>query len=115
MLRIPHTPALFTGALLILLALPAATWGADAPDMVSIPAGAFTMGRDDGPADEKPAHAITLAAFRIDRLPVTNRQYAEFLNASGPATPDGMRRYDHDDPDARIHHKIGRASCRERV
>ena len=105
--RIPHTPALLTSALLILLTMPAVAWCADAPDMVSIPAGAFIMGRDDGPADEKPAHAVTLAAFRMDRLPVTNRQFAEFLNATGPATPDSMRRYDHDDPDARIHHVNG--------
>lgn len=61
------------------------------------------MGRDDGPADEKPAHTVMLAAFLVDRLPVTNRQFAEFLNAVGPQAPAGMRRYDTDDPDARIH------------
>lgn len=69
-------------------------------DMVRIPGGPYIMGRDDGPEDERPAHRVEVAAFEIDRLPVTNAQYAVFLNASGPGSP---RRYDHDDPDARIH------------
>ncbi len=76
---------------------------AAAQDMVEIPAGAFTMGRDDGPADERPAHAISLPAFRIDRLPVTNRRLAEFLQAAGTHNPLGERLYDFDDPDARVH------------
>src|SRR5712671_1282630 len=48
-------------------------------DMVSVAAGSFTMGRDDGPPDERPAHQVNLGAFEIDRLPVTNIQFAEFL------------------------------------
>ena len=71
--------------------------------MVNIAAGTFTMGRDDGPADERPAHAVTLPAFSIDRLPVTNRDFAAFLNACGHSSPAGDRYYDHDDGDARIH------------
>ena len=49
-------------------------WGgcALAQEMITIPAGTFTMGRDDGPEDERPAHQVTLPAFQIDRLPVTN-------------------------------------------
>ena len=65
------------------------------------------MGRDDGPPDEKPAHVVTLAAFRITRLPVTNRQFAGFLNAEGPLDPVGRRRYDINDGDARIHIRDG--------
>lgn len=71
--------------------------------MVTIPAGPFTMGRDDGPEDERPAHQVNLRAFQIDRQAVTNREFAEFLNVRGPATPEGLRLYDHDDSDARIH------------
>ncbi len=78
-----------------------------ADDMISIPAGAFTMGRDDGPDDERPAHQITLPAFEIDRLPVTNAQFAEFLNVRGHSTPQGARLYDYDDSDARIHRVNG--------
>jgi len=76
-------------------------WAADA--MVAVPAGTFIMGRNDGPDDERPAHSITLPAFQIDRLPVTNAQFAEFLNARGHSTAQGERFYDYDDNDARIH------------
>lgn len=61
------------------------------------------MGRDGGPADEAPAHRVTLPAFTIDRLKVTNAEFARFLDAEGPLTPDGDRRFDWDDADARIH------------
>lgn len=76
---------------------------ADPPDRLTIPGGPFTMGRDDGPADERPAHAANLSTFRIDRLPVTNQQFAMFLQAMGALAADGARRYDRDDSDARIH------------
>jgi formylglycine-generating enzyme required for sulfatase activity len=36
--------------------------------MVTIPAGAFTMGSDDGPPDEVLRHQVELAAYAIDRL-----------------------------------------------
>ena len=72
-------------------------------DMVEIPAGAFTMGSDQGPPDERPAHRITLPAYRIDRYPITNAQFAEFLNAVGTFNAKGERLFDFDDPDARIH------------
>ncbi|HXV11414.1 MAG TPA: SUMF1/EgtB/PvdO family nonheme iron enzyme [Burkholderiales bacterium] len=72
-------------------------------DMVMIPAGTFTMGRDDGPADERPAHRVTLPEYRIDRLPVTNVEFAAFLDAVGPYNTRGERLFDVDDPDARIH------------
>ena len=73
-------------------------------DMVTIPAGPFRMGSDEGEADERPAHIVELAAFSIDRLPVTNAQFAVFLNAVGPR----KAHYDDDDSDARIHRRGGR-------
>jgi len=98
---------------LLALALVGATGlaAAPAPDRVAIPAGPFTMGRDDGPEDERPAHRVELAAYAIDRLPVTNADYAAFLNAAGTATARGERLYDTDDPDARIHRRDGRWSA----
>ena len=39
--------------------------GALAQEMITIPAGPFTMGRDDGPEDERPAHQVHLPAFQI--------------------------------------------------
>ncbi len=71
--------------------------------MIEIPAGPFIMGSDSGPADERPAHTVNLRAFAIDRLPVTNMQFAEFLQSAGLTGSRGERLYDHDDPDARIH------------
>jgi formylglycine-generating enzyme required for sulfatase activity len=71
--------------------------------MVSIPAGPFTMGSSEGPQDERPPHEVTLAAYSIDRFPVTNAEYAEFLNKLGASKPAGV--YDFDDPDARIHRR----------
>jgi formylglycine-generating enzyme required for sulfatase activity len=76
-------------------------------DMVSIPGGAFLMGSEEGPADERPAHEVTLASYSIDRFPVTNAQFAQFLNAVvKPGTRE--RLYDFDDPDARIRLSEGR-------
>jgi formylglycine-generating enzyme required for sulfatase activity len=70
--------------------------------MVAIPAGPFTMGTDSGPADEQPAHRVNLPAFNIDRFPVTNQRFAEFLDAVGPFNARGERLFDVDDADARI-------------
>jgi len=92
----------------IMLALAAAqslsAWAqSPVPDMAAIPAGAYTMGHDVGPADERPAHTVTLVTYHIDRYPVTNTLFTEFLNSSGPHNRQGERLYDSDDADARIH------------
>jgi formylglycine-generating enzyme required for sulfatase activity len=93
----------------VLLCAVSNAWAAAPAGMVEIPAGAFTMGRDDGPADERPAHTVHLTAFFIDRLPVTNAQYAQYLNATnGRLAIKDQRLYDHDDPDARVHYAAAR-------
>jgi len=74
-----------------------------ADEMVAVPAVLFIMGSDHGPADERPAHRLTLAAFFIDRYPVSNARFAEFLNAVGTHNANGERLFDYDDPDARVH------------
>jgi iron(II)-dependent oxidoreductase len=73
--------------------------------MAQIPAGEFTMGSNHGPDDEKPAHRIFLSSYSIDRYPVTNFQFAQFLNAVGPRNTNNERLFDDDDNDARIHLK----------
>jgi formylglycine-generating enzyme required for sulfatase activity len=96
---------------LIAAALPAllpAAESAPLSEAVSIPAGPFTMGSDTGPEDERPAHSVTLAAFAIDRFPVTNMNFAEFLNAVGYTNARGEHLFDYDDPDARIHQMGGK-------
>jgi sulfatase modifying factor 1 len=56
-------------------------------EMVLIPRGSFTMGDDGGRPDERPAHKVTLRAFRLAVLPVTNADYAPFLEATGHEPP----------------------------
>jgi formylglycine-generating enzyme required for sulfatase activity len=75
--------------------------------MTRIPAGAFFMGSNDGPVDERPHHKVYLAEFLIDRMPVTNAQFARFMNKLGPQATDGQSWYDVQDRDARIHQRSG--------
>ena len=45
------------------------------------------MGDDAGRADGRPAHRVWLSAVRLALLPVTNREYAAFLAATGHEAP----------------------------
>jgi eukaryotic-like serine/threonine-protein kinase len=65
--------------------------GPGAPDrMISIPAATFTMGRDNASdPEETPAHPVSVAAFKMDRRPVTNAQYAQFVRSTSHAAPTG--------------------------
>jgi formylglycine-generating enzyme required for sulfatase activity len=74
----------------------------DADGIMLVQAGAFWMGRDDGPADEAPAHRVHVRDFWIERHKVTNAELAAFLAARGRVSDDHHRRYDWDDADARI-------------
>lgn len=56
-------------------------------EMVAIPGGAFKMGRDDGPPQETPAHAVTVAPFFIDKTEVSNAEYAQFVSETGHEPP----------------------------
>jgi len=55
-------------------------------DMVRIPGGTFRMGSDHHYPDEAPAHCVSVAPFLMDRTPVTNRQFKEFVKATGYVT-----------------------------
>ncbi len=57
--------------------------------MVTVPAGAFRMGRDGAEAleDERPNHEVWLDAFAIDRYEVTTQAYATFLAQSQRSAP----------------------------
>jgi serine/threonine protein kinase len=52
-------------------------------ELVDIPAGTFQMGRDDGRENERPAHAITVRAFKMDKFEITNGEYYAFVSESG--------------------------------
>jgi iron(II)-dependent oxidoreductase len=59
------------------------------PRMVSVEGGPFEMGSDGDPFaydNERPAHTVELADFRIDVYPVTAGEYAEFIEAGGYRT-----------------------------
>lgn len=54
------------------------------PPMVDIPGGTYPIGDDDSDYDdEKPAHTVTLEPFQIGQFPVTNAEYALFIEAGG--------------------------------
>jgi formylglycine-generating enzyme len=59
---------------------------ASSDGMVRIPGGTFRMGSDDHYPEEAPAHRVTVADFWIDQTPVTNRQFKEFVKATGHVT-----------------------------
>jgi len=73
-----------------------------ADGIMLVQAGAFWMGRDDGPPEDAPRHRVYLRAYWIERHKVTNAEFAAFLNARGIGTMERERRYDADDADARI-------------
>lgn len=55
-----------------------------------VPAGTFLMGADDGDADERPVHPVTLGDYWVADIPVTWSAYAHLLNFEPPpqAYPD---------------------------
>jgi len=55
----------------------------EAPEMVRIPAGSFSMDSRDGSFNEKPVHKVQLDAFYMDVHEVTVGQFREFVNQSG--------------------------------
>ena len=56
------------------------------PEDVLVPAGPFTLGTNEQPwayDNEQPAHIVELPAFVIERHPVTNERFAEFVEDGG--------------------------------
>ena len=54
--------------------------------MILLPGGTFRMGSDKHYPEEAPVHRVTVDAVSIDRTPVTNRQFKEFVRATGYVT-----------------------------
>lgn len=54
--------------------------------MVAIPAGTFTMGSERFYSEEAPLRRVAVDGFWIDATPVTNRQFAAFVEATGHVT-----------------------------
>jgi iron(II)-dependent oxidoreductase len=60
---------------------------------VAIPSGKFLMGTNLKNADaaSHPQHEVNLKAYRIDKYPVTNAQYARFIAATGHRAPSDWK------------------------
>jgi len=72
------------GLLLGVLALPLAA--AAKPEMVRVPAGEARIGSDRGRPDEAPSFQAQIAAFDLDRTPVTVAAFARFVKSRGFVT-----------------------------
>jgi formylglycine-generating enzyme required for sulfatase activity len=51
-------------------------------DMISIPAGEFVMGSDDGEVDAKPPHRVKVDAFLMDAHEVTQDDYEKLMGTN---------------------------------
>jgi formylglycine-generating enzyme len=54
--------------------------------MTAVPGGAFVMGTNDGPPDERPARTVTMRGYEIDRYEVTVGEFRAFLLRTGYRT-----------------------------
>ncbi|OJW73939.1 MAG: gliding motility-associated lipoprotein GldK [Sphingomonadales bacterium 63-6] len=54
--------------------------------MVLLEGGRFWMGSDDHYPEERPCREVEIGPFEIDAIPVTNRQFARFVEATGYVT-----------------------------
>jgi formylglycine-generating enzyme len=57
------------------------------PNLARIPAGDFLMGAADAEEDERPVHRVYVSEFFIGRFPITNDEYARFVQATGHPAP----------------------------
>ncbi len=55
-------------------------------EMVTIPAGDYQLGSDRFYPEESPIRQVNLSSFRIDRAPVTNAEFARFVQETGYVT-----------------------------
>jgi len=54
--------------------------------MIHLPGGAFLMGSDRFYPEEAPVRRVQVDGFRIDETPVSNRDFARFVDATGHVT-----------------------------
>ena len=55
-------------------------------ELIELPGGQFQMGSTSFYPEEAPIHTVTVAPFAIERHPVTNAEFAEFVDATGYVT-----------------------------
>nr|WP_042191862.1 ergothioneine biosynthesis protein EgtB [Kibdelosporangium sp. MJ126-NF4]CEL20333.1 Serine/threonine kinase [Kibdelosporangium sp. MJ126-NF4]CTQ97558.1 Serine/threonine kinase [Kibdelosporangium sp. MJ126-NF4] len=84
------THQLRSGAPVLHAPLPPAPPGPVVNREILVPAGPFTMGTSVEPwalDNERPAHQVQVDAFVIDKYPVTNAMYLEFVDSGGYDQP----------------------------
>jgi iron(II)-dependent oxidoreductase len=59
----------------------------DGSTLVVIPAGEFTMGSNIGYPAERPEHWVFVESFLMSTAPITNEQYARFIQETGHRVP----------------------------
>src|SRR5256885_16854465 len=57
-----------------------------AAEMLYVPGGTFRMGSDRHYPEEAPVHQVFVDGFFMDRTPVTNRAFRDFVTATGYVT-----------------------------
>jgi formylglycine-generating enzyme len=55
-------------------------------ELIDLPGGSFRMGSTSFYPEEAPIHTVTVQSFAIERHPVTNAAFAEFVEATGYVT-----------------------------
>lgn len=74
-----------------------------ADEMIWIPSGTFWMGSDErGMPDTKPWHQVTVDGFWMDRAPITNIEFSEFVKETGYVTTAEKRLDPKQYPGARL-------------
>lgn len=63
-------------------------WPNDDKEMVFIAGGPFVMGSNEGSSSHQPQHQVMVADFYLDRWPVTNLEYKQFVDATGHPVPN---------------------------
>lgn len=63
-----------------------ATLSRTQPGMIWIEGGRFRMGSDTHYPDEAPSHLVEVDGFWMDKTPVTNRRFRQFVEATGHVT-----------------------------
>jgi sulfatase modifying factor 1 len=77
-------------------------------EMVHLPGGQFMMGSASGNADEAPVHQVTVAAFAMDKFPVTQDMFAK------AQLPNPSHWQDAKKPVERVRWRDAKEYCNER-
>ncbi len=80
-------------------------------EMKYITGGSMLMGSNDGLADQKPIHSVTVGGFQISKYEVTNSEYCVYMNDVGVNSDGsfiGVEFIDMNDPECEIIYENGK-------